>query len=503
LSTAKPAEENEPLDPAFIKLAVILLVGVVMVVFDSTIVNVAIDSLARHLHTSVSTGQWTISGYVLALGMVIPVALWASDRFGAKQVWIGALALFMVASILSSVAWNIDTLIAFRVLQGVGGGLMLPILQNLLVEAAGGRKLGRIMALISLPTLFGPIAGPVVGGLIVSHLDWRWIFWVNVPFSITGLVLAWRGLKPSVPRKGAHLDVTGLVLLSPGLAASLYAVTEIGIKAGFDHTIVIAPLAAGVTLLGAFTFHALRTHRPPLVDLRLFKVRSFTAATASMFLSGFGTFGALLLLPLYYQQIRGQSALDAGLLLAPQGLGMLLTRSRAGALTDRIGARPIVLAGVVLTAVGTIAYTQVGVHTNEILLGLSLVVRGAGLGAVLIPVMATAYLGLAPNQVPHASTVTRIAQQIGGAFGTAILAMILSTQLHAHHAAGLTGQATAFGTAFWWSLGLTAIAVIPALALPHQHNQPAESESTQHAPESPSEAPLAGSTKLQPVDDLT
>jgi len=139
-----------------------------------------------------------------------------------------------------------------------------------------------------------------------------------------------------------------------------------------------------------------------------------------------------LLLPLYYQQIRGQSALDAGLLLAPQGVGMLLTRSKAGTLTDRIGARPIVIAGVLLTAIGTIAYTQVGVHTNEILLGLSLVVRGAGLGAVTIPVMAAAYLGLAPSQVPHSSTVTRISQQIGGAFGTAILAMILTTQLHAH-----------------------------------------------------------------------
>lgn len=459
-------QEDEKLDPAFIKLAVILLVGVVMVVFDSTIVNVAIDVLARGLHTSVSNAQWTISAYVLALGMVVPVAAWASERFGAKQVWIGALGLFMFASILSSVAWSIGALIGFRVLQGIGGGLMLPILQNLLVEAAGGRKLGRIMALISLPTLLGPILGPVVGGLIVSHLSWRWVFWVNVPFSLTGLFLAWRGLKPSVPRKGAYLDLTGLVLLSPGLAAVLYAATEVGVKGGVDHTVVIVPLAVGVALLAAFVLHALRTHRPPLVDLRLFKVRSFSAATSLMFLSGFGTFGALLLLPLYYQQVRGASALGAGLLLAPQGLGMLLTRSAAGTLTDRIGARPIVLVGVALTTAGTFAYTQVGSQTSELLLGASLVVRGAGLGAVLIPVMAAAYLDMRPEQVPHASGITRIAQQVGGAFGTAILAMILSTQIKADQAAGLSGQAAAFGTTFWWSLALTAIAVIPALALP-------------------------------------
>ena len=471
MSAATPGAEAEPerLDPAFIKLAVVLLVGVLFVAFDTTIVNVAINDLAQGLHTTVSTAQWTISGYVLALGMVVPVAAWASDRFGAKQVWMGALGLFMVASVLSSAAWNIEALIGFRVLQGVGGGLMLPLVQNLLVDAAGGRKLGRIMALVSLPGLFGPIAGPVIGGLIISNLSWRWIFLVNVPFSLAGLALAWRGLQRSSPRKGAYLDITGLVLLSPGLAAILYAVTEVGVKAGFDHAIVLVPLAVGVALLGAFALHALSTRRP-LVDLRLFKARSFSAATASMFLSGFGVYGALLLLPLYYQQVRGQSALYAGLLLAPQGVGMLLTRSKAGSLTDRIGARPIVLAGVVLTMAGTIAYTQVTAHTSEILLGLSLVVRGAGLGAVTIPVMATAYLGLRSDQVPHATSATRIAQQLGGAFGTAMLAMILATELHAHEAAGLTGQATAFANTFWWSLAFTAIAIIPALALPHQHN---------------------------------
>ncbi len=471
-ATPKAAAGKERLDPEFIKLAVVLLVGVLFVAFDTTIVNVALAEIAQGLHTTVSAAQWTISGYVLALGMVVPVAAWASDRFGAKQVWTGALALFMVASILSSVAWDIEALIGFRVVQGAGGGLMLPLVQNLLVEAAGGRKLGRIMALVSLPGLFGPIAGPVIGGLIVSHLSWRWIFLVNVPFSLAGLALAWRGLPRSTPRKEAYLDVTGLLLLSPSLAAILYAVTEVGIQAGFDHTSVLVPLGAGVVLLGLFARHALRTPRP-LVDLRLFQARSLSASAASLFLSGFGVYGALLLLPLYYQQVRGQSALYAGLLLAPQGIGMLLTRSPAGTLTDKIGARPIVLAGVVLTMAGTVAYTQVGVRTNEILLGLSLVVRGAGLGAVTIPVMAAAYLGLRPEQIPHATSVTRIAQQLGGAFGTAILAMILATQLHTHQAAGLAGQAIAFAGTFWWSLGFTAIAIIPALALPYQRNDPA------------------------------
>jgi MFS family permease len=218
-------------------------------------------------------------------------------------------------------------------------------------------------------------------------------------------------------------------------------------------------------LIGGFAFHALRT-KLPLLDLRLFAVRSFTASNVLLFLSGVSVYGAMLLLPLYEQQVRGQSALAAGLLLAPQGLGMLLTRGYAGRLTDRIGARPIVLVGFVLTMAGTLAYTQAGVNTNELLLGASLVIRGAGLGAVTIPIMAAAYLGLKPNQVPHASIATRITMQIGGAFGAAVFALILQTQLAAQAAGGLVGRATAFDTAFWWSIGLTGLAIIPALFLP-------------------------------------
>jgi len=461
----KEPTESEGLDPAFLKLAVPLLIGAMAVMFDTTIVNVAIDTLSRELSASVSTTQWVISAYVLALAMVIPVSAWAMDRFGAKQTWMGALALFAVGSMLSSLAWNIEVLIAFRVLQGIGGGLMLPVLQTLLVNAAGERNLGRMMSLVSLPALLGPILGPVIGGVILSQLSWHWIFWVNIPFCVAGLVLAWRGLAPTAPKKSSHLDVVGLALLSPGLAAMIYGLSQAGNHGGFDNSAVLLPVAVGAVLLGGFAFHALRT-KLPLLDLRLFAVRSFTASNVLLFLSGLSVYGAMLLLPLYEQQVRGQSALAAGLLLAPQGLGMLLTRGYAGRLTDRIGARPIVLGGFLLTMAGTLAYTQAGVNTNELLLGASLVVRGAGLGAVTIPVMAAAYLGLQSNQIPHASIATRITMQLGGAFGAAVFALILQTQLAAQAAGGLVGRATAFDNAFWWSIGLTALAIIPALFLP-------------------------------------
>lgn len=436
------------------------------VVFDTTIVNVAIGTLSRDFHASVSTTQWVVSAFVLALGMVIPVSGWAMERFGAKRVWLFSLALFLAGSLLSSSAQSIGALIAFRVIQGAGGGLLLPVMQTLMVNAAGQRRLGRMMAVASLSALLGPILGPVIGGLILSHLDWRWMFWVNVPFCLAGLLLAWRGLEPTAPGKGSRLDVTGLALLSPALAPLIYGLSQAGSHGGFGYPAVIVPLAAGAALLAVFVLCTLRTSRPPVIDVRLFTSRSFSAAAVLLFISGLVLYGAVLLLPLYYEQVRGQSPLMAGLLLAPQGLGVLLTRSQAGKLTDRIGTCPVVLVGLALTLAGTVPYALAGARTSEILLAIALVVRGAGLGGVTIPIMAAAYRGLRPAQVPHASSATRILQQVGGSFGAAIFAMLLQAQLTAHAAHGITGQATAYDNVFWWSAALTAAVIPAALLLP-------------------------------------
>jgi EmrB/QacA subfamily drug resistance transporter len=458
---------EERIDPAIVKLAVVLLVGVMAVQFDTTIVNVAIHRLVVDLHASVASTQWVVTAFVLALALVVPVSGWAMRRFGAKQVWLASLSLFGIGSVLCSVSWSLGSLIGFRVLQGAGGGLMLPILQTLLVRAAGGRGLGKLMGIVSLPLVLGPILGPVLGGLIVSHLSWRWIFWVNLPLCAAGLVLAWRRLSPTRPDRDApRLDVGGLTLLSPALAAVIYGLSELGTHAGIDDPSVIVPLALGATLLAVFAAHGLRTRARPVIDLRLFSSRPFSAASALLFLFGLSLYGAMLLLPLYYQQVRGASALIAGALLAPQGLGMLLTRSKAGALTDRLGARPVALAGFALAALGSIAYTQVSPDTSIVLLAVSLVIRGAGLGAITIPVMAAAYQGVASQRTADASSATRIIMQIGGSFGTAVLAIILQTQITTHAHGGPAGLAPAFAATFWWSLGLTALAVLPALALP-------------------------------------
>ena len=457
--------DGERLGPAFVKLTAILLVGIMAPVFDLTIVNIAVATIGRDLQASVATVQWVMSAFLLAFAMVIPISGWAMGRFGGKRVWLVALGLFFAGSVLCGLAWNMDSLIAFRVLQGAGAGLMLPIFQNLVVEAAGGRALGRAMALATLPALIGPMLGPVVGGLIISHLSWHWIFWVNVPFAVAGLLWAWRSLPTDRRGTAQRLDVLGMALLSPAAAALVYGLTEVAGKGGFAHSAVLVPIALGLALLTAFVVHALYASNEPLIDLRLFRKRSFSASTSLLFLSGFAVYGAMLLMPLYYQQLRGQSALVAGLLLVPQGAGALLTRGLSGRLTDRIGARPVVLVGLALIVAGTFAYTQAGLHTSELLLACTLVVRGAGVGMMTIPATATAYLGLRPDRIPHASSTTRLVQQVGGSFGAAVIAVILQTQMAAH-AGSSAGLALAFAHTFWWSVALAALAVVPALLLP-------------------------------------
>jgi EmrB/QacA subfamily drug resistance transporter len=461
-------QSREKLDSALVRLIVILLLGAIPSLLDTTIVNVAIDTIGRDLHTTVSAIQWVITGYLLSFGMVIPLSGWALARFGGRAAWVFALSVFLAGSVLSGAAWNIGALIGFRVLQGIGGGLMLPLLTTLIMQASGGRQLGRLMATVSLPVAVVPILGPVISGLIISNASWRWIFFVNVPMCVAGIIFAWRGLAghPHGPDAPPRLDLVGLVLLCPALAGLLYGLAQVSSSDGFGHLRVLVPLLAGAVLLAAFALHALRTRGEPLVDLRLFRSRAFTGASVLMFLAGLSIYGAMLIIPLYFQQARGYSALASGLLLVPQGVGSILPRTIVGKLTDRLGPRPVSVAGIVLTIIGTIPFALASAHTSIGILAAALFVRGAGLGAATISLMAGAFQGLDRADVPHASSLTRIMQQVGGAFGAAVLVVILSSQAAAHFAGGASGLASAFAATFWWTTGFAVLAAVPALLLP-------------------------------------
>jgi EmrB/QacA subfamily drug resistance transporter len=478
----------EKLDPKVVKTALILIVGAMAVIFDTTIVSVALHTLALRMHTSVSTIQWVTTGYLLALGIAVPLSTWGLQRFGGKRLWMFSLAVFLVGSIGSSLAWNVGSLIGWRVVQGIGGGIMLPVMTTLIFQAAGGKSLGRLVTWVAMPALLGPILGPLIGGAILTHLSWRFMFWVNVPFCVVGLMLAWRYMAADAPAKAApakaapakavlanagtaaprpRLDIPGLLLIAPGTSVMLLGLANAGTAAGFGHADVIIPLVIGVALLAAFVGYALRRAHP-LVEIRLLAKRSVASSTAVLFFSGFSLYGALLLMPLYYQDVRGTTALAAGVMLVPQGVGALLSRTVAGSNIDRFGPRLFAVAGFAIVAAATVPFALAGPHTSAWLLALWMVIRGFGLGAVTMPVMVAGYIGLDKKQIPHSSVLTRTSQQIGGSFGTAVLAVILAGAIAAHPAT----LADAFHVAFWWSVGFSAVAVLLSLWLPGAQRAP-------------------------------
>ena len=469
------------LDPHLKRLALVVVLGSIMSILDTTIVNVAIPTFSRDFRAPLSTVQWVSTGYLLALAMTIPLTGWAVERFGSKRMWIASLALFLAGSALSGAAWSIQSLIVFRILQGIGGGMIMPIGQSIMATAAGPQRMGRVMSLLGVPMLLGPVLGPVIGGLIVDSVSWRWIFYVNIPIGLVAIALAVK-ILPGHERTDRlfKLDVLGLGLLSPGLGLFVYGLSQAGQGSAAS---VFVPAGLGVALVAAFVLHALTTKVTPLIDVVLFKDRQFSAAAVTTFCFGAALFGGMFLLPIYYQVVRGQSALTAGLLMAPQGIGAALVMPLAGRFTDRYGAGRVVPVGLAVAALGTVAYTQLGAHTSFAFLAVSLLVRGIGFGFVMMPAISAAYQTLAAPQVPRASTAINIVQRIGGSIGTALVAVVLehqiSVQVH-----GLTGGlsaastapaaivakvaqplATAFGTTFWWVLGLTVLALVPALLL--------------------------------------
>jgi EmrB/QacA subfamily drug resistance transporter len=464
---AAPAAAPERLDPALLKTSFVLVLGPILALLDTTIVGVGLDAVARDLGGPVTTLQWVSAGYLLAISMVMPLAGWASDRFGARTMWMTSVALFTAGSALCGLAWSAGSLIAFRVLQGIGGGLIQPIGQSIVVRAAGPKRLGRVFGVTVLPLTFAPVLGPVLGGLIVERLDWRWMFLVNVPLGLLTLVLAARyvpAFAGAAAGAARRLDVRGLALLSPGLAAVVYGLSEVG-TAGFGAARVVVPLAAGTVLLAGYGVHALRRRGAALIDLGLFARRGFAVATANSFLQGAALYSSMLLLPLYYQQVEHVSALDAGLLLAPQALATAVVTLLASRLADRTAPRPLILTGIAVTVAGTVAFTQVGSHPAGWLLVLSLMLRGAGLALVMAPGMAAVYASVRPDETARAAGAVNTVNRVGGSLGTAVLAVVLQRSL-GHHA-----PAAAYGATFWWVVGLSALTLIPAFFYPSRDSR--------------------------------
>jgi EmrB/QacA subfamily drug resistance transporter len=431
---------------------------------SSTTVNVALDDLMARFQAPLATVQWVVTGYLLALALVLPSFRWAVERVGSRRLYVGCLLAFTATSALCAFAWSARSLVVFRVLHGAVGGLLAPLTQTLIAQLAGPKRMGRAVSIVSIPVLVAPLLGPVLGGILIQKLSWRWLFLFNAPLGIFGAWLAHRRLPAGAHATRARFDVLGFALLSPAVGIFTYALASFGRTRGASLGTALVPMAISAVLLALFVLDARRRPETALLDVRVFRNKTISAALAAYLLTSFGTFGAQLLMPLYYQQVRGQTPTNAGLLLAPQGLGMLLTLPQIGKLTDRFDNGKMVVAGVLTTLAGTIAFTQASESTSYVLLCVSLVVRGAGLGATSTPALAAAYKHLRRDEIPNATTALNIVQRLGAPLGTATMAMTLQQFIAATaHGGDAQSSRAALATAF--ARTFTVAAVLGSLAL--------------------------------------
>ncbi|HTW12374.1 MAG TPA: DHA2 family efflux MFS transporter permease subunit [Solirubrobacteraceae bacterium] len=450
--------------------------GALMSTIDTTVINVALNTLERDLHSSVAGVQWVMTGYLLSVAGVIPVSGWASRRFGARRVYVFALAMFALSSALCAAAGSLPMLVICRVLQGVAGGLMIPLGQLIAAEVAGPDKVGRVLSRIWVVSSVGGTFGPTLGGLIMQGLGWRWIFLINVPVGLVATVAAFYLLPQMPARKAGRLDVGGLLRLTIGVPAIVFALAQAEATGSVIGLSTLIPFVTGVLLICDFVRHALRT-RHPLLDVRLFKRPTSLAGFVSICLLDFAWFGMLVLLPLYFQQVRHGTVVTAGLLLIPQGAGTAVGMWIAGRCGVGARGRAAVVTGALALVLTTGLFAILGPHASFCLLCPVLVVSGVAGGMTWMPAIAMSYVGLKHEQISHASPLVAVMMRLGASFGTAVAAILLQLELsrgsakpHAAHVAW------AFRASFVWeTVAATIVLLLVAVLLrrsataPEQH----------------------------------
>ena len=450
---------QDRVDPRVWWIAATCSCGPLMSGLDSTMVNVSLDTLGQVFGAPLGTIQWVTSAYLLSLALALPLSGWLMDRVGARRIFLSCFVVFILGSALSAMAPTVEMLIASRVLQGIAGGLLAPMMQMMMARHAG-KHMARVIGIAAMPVMVGQMLGASLGGLLLTYLGWRWIFLVNLPVGALAVVFAWLVLPRDETTTPRRLDLLGFALISPGLVLLLHGLAALahgpdGGPNGPPYGLILS-----VLLLAAFAVHAMRARHMALIDLRLFAGRTFQAAAATQFLSNAISFGGQLLLPLYFLKIHGASPALTGLLLAPMALGMFFSLPVMGRLSERFGARMISGSGAGIALIGTLPFALAGPETSWVILCLALFVRGFGMGSITIPSAAAAYASVPRESLSSATTAINICQRFGGPVGTTALALFLQHQLTVDVAL------SAYTATFWLLTAMAGGGLIAASRLP-------------------------------------
>jgi EmrB/QacA subfamily drug resistance transporter len=436
-------------------VAIVYVSALFLDILDTTIVNVALFSMGREFQTDAI--EWVVLAYTLSLAVWIPTSGWLGDRFGTKRVFLFALGAFTAGSFACGMSQSIGQLIFFRVLQGVGGGMLTPVGIAMLFRAFPPAERAKASTVVMIPTLVAPAMGPVLGGLITTNFHWRWIFWVNVPIALAALAFGWRFLREHREPSARGFDVAGFVLSGAALALIVFALSE-GPRSGWTSDLVLATGAIGLVAAVLTVTVELRV-KNPMLELRLLGNRLFRQCNTVSFFSIASFLGVTFVMPIYLQNLRGMTALASGLTTFPQAFGVMTSSLIAGKLYATVGPRRLMSGGFFAAAMAISLYTFLEIDTNLWLIRGLMLLRGLCMGFAFVPMQAASYATIPPSQNGRASSLFSTQRQVGVSFGVAVLASVLasygalSPNLQPDEVANaLTGVHVAFGIAICFAL---------------------------------------------------
>ena len=437
-----------------------MMIGTISTILAATIVNVAFPALIAEFHVGHDTLQWVAAGFLAATTATMLATAWLVETVGERATFVGTMALFLAASLLAAISWNVQWLIVARILQGAAAGILQPLAMVVLFRVFPVEERGRAMALYGFGIVLAPAIGPAIGGTLLEAFGWRSIFLLTVPFCLAGLALGSRTLPHHVERTSARFDWTGWALLL-GALITLLNVPVFGHREGFASATPIALAVLGVALAAGFIRWEMSAGAP-LLPIRLFRHRPFAGAAIVAFAYGVGLFGTTYLIPVFAQQIAGYGAADAGYLLLPPGVALAIAIAIGGRLTDRMQPAPIVIAGLALFAVSSLLLAFSGARTGFALLALWLVIGRAGLGMLIPALNVGAVQSLAGSELAYASSAVNFVRQLGGAVGVNLLAVVLEWR---SATVGLADAARPFHECFAIVTLAFALAIVPAWSI--------------------------------------